>query len=458
MTIVYALAGLIGLVIILLLLIKPRIFTALSIFLTLLQFDWFVRYYSAPAIIKRATLVLVGLLGIRICLHFLVKNPTIRRQYGTLVPVFLLALFFCFLTLISNLYNEESLLIGFYSLRYYFVGFVLTLALYLYYSEDLTIDRFNRHIVILALIQLPVCVLKYFAAGGGSKYTLDSVSGTFAGYGELVVCQVIAIGIVMTDRFVYKKNTLPKFNTFLTCIVLIAPLLLSKSRSASVFVAIIVLFVLFYSLFKRRSFISAIKQISASGFIGIVFISLFYIFFWQAGEYDIEKQFNPDFAYEYYMHYPILDSVQLKAGADPRMGRFRAITTAWEFLNEDTIHRIVGYGAGSVSEASFIGQNGRYFQKIGPLAGLDRNQFSKTLFEFGYSGLLAFFIFFFTLGRRLDYIPNVAGSIKRTYTILVFTLVILSSYSITLESYFFSFIIAYFIATAHAELVNNSEE
>ena len=455
MSILYALVGLVIFAFIMLLLVKPKAFTLLSVLLTLFQFDWFVRYYSAPAALNRATLVFVGLLGIRVLLHFLLKNPTIRRDNGMLVPLILLGAFFSFLTLISNLYNEERLLLGFYSLRYYFIGFVLTLAIYLYFSEKLTIDKFKYYMTILALAQLPMCIVKYIAAGGGSKYTLDSVSGTFAGYGELVICQVIALGIVLTDRFIFKKNTLESINSFLLCILLVAPLLLSKSRSASVFVVIIIIFVLIYSLFKRRNLISAIKQIASSSVIGLIFGILFYVFFWQAGEYDMAKQFNLDFVYDYYMQYPVLDSEQIRAGADPRMGRFRAITTAWEYINEDPIHRILGYGAGSASEAAFIGTHGNLYQKIGPLSGIDRNQYSKSILEFGFAGLFGFIFFFYTIGKRINHISGITSYVKATYTIIIFSLAILSSYTITLESYFFSFIVGYFLAVAHAEIVNN---
>lgn len=444
-----------GLACIILLMLKPRIFTLLSIFLTLFQFNWFVRYYHAPAILNRATLVFVGLLGIRVLIHFLLKKPSIRCRNGVIVPLLFLALFITFITLISNLYNEEGLLPGFYSLRYYFIGFTLTLAIYLYLPQSLGIEKFKYYMSLLALMQLPVSVIKYIAAGGGTSYTLDSVSGTFAGYGELVTCQVIALGIVLTDKFIHKNNTLPFINTYFLSILIISPLLLSKSRSASIFVIIVIIFVLIYSLFKRRNLASSIKVLFSTSLIFIVFSSLFYIFFWQSGNYDLNKQFDPEFVYDYYMHLPIMNAEQLRAGADPRMGRFKAIATAWEYIQQDLPHTILGYGAGTASEASFIGSNGSLFQKIGPLSGISRNQYSKAILEFGLLGLLGFFIFFYSIGKRLRYTADSATSIKTTYIIIVFTLTILSSYTITLESYLFSFIIAYFLAVSHAEIADH---
>jgi len=426
-------------------------FTLLTVFVTLFQFDWFVRYYHAPAVLNRATLVFVGLLGLRLLIHFLLKRPRIRYEHGLLSPLLLLAVYFTFLTLISNLYNEERLLLGFFSLRYYLIGFILTLSIYLYLPEYLTLEKFKYMLTLIALFQLPASAIKYHAATSG-HYTLDSVSGTFGGYGELVICQVVALGIVLSDRFILKKNTLPFINAYLLCILLITPLLLSKSRSASIFVIVIMIFVLIYSLFKRKNLVSALKQMFSSSLIGVIFCLLFYLFFWKAGNYDIEKQFDPDFVYDYYMHPPTLDSERLRAGADPRMGRFRAITTAWEYINDDAVHRILGYGAGTASEASFLGLNGSHYQAAGPLAGIARNQYSKVIIEFGLIGIFGFIAFFYTIKKRVRHIPENASEAGTVFTILVFSLLILSSYSLTLESYFTCFMLAYFIATAHSEL------
>ena len=195
-------------------LLMPRLFTMFSIFLTLFQFNWFVRYYNAPQILNRATLVMVGLLGLRVIVHFLLKKPSVRCENGQLMPLFSLACYFVMLTLISNLYNEENLLLGFYSLRYYFVGLTLTFALYLYCDDLLSFESFKKNIIWLSLIQLPVSIAKYIAAGGGTLNTLDTVGGTFSGYGELVVCQVIALGIVLTDKFIQRTNTLPRLNSY----------------------------------------------------------------------------------------------------------------------------------------------------------------------------------------------------------------------------------------------------
>lgn len=441
---------------VLLLMLKPRLFTILAIFFTLFQFNWFVRYYHAPAILNRATLVLVGLLSIRIILHFLVKNPRFRCKNGLLVPLFIFAGFFLFLTLISNIYNEESLLLGYYNLRYYYIGFTLTFAIYLYLPSILNIDTFKQCLTLIALAQFPICIAKYLAAGSGSTNTLDSVSGSFAGYGELVICQVIALGIVLSEKFILRKNTLSFINSYLLCLILIFPLLLSKSRSASVFVVIIVIFVLTYSLFKRRNLVSALKQIFSTLFICAIFSTLFYYFFWQSGDYDIDKQFDVDYVIDYYMHMPITNSQQLRTGADPNMGRFRAIVTAWEYINQDMVRFFIGHGSGAAEEASFIGSKGILYQKVGSLAGISRNQYSKSLLEFGALGMIAFIVYFYSIRSRIKFSSdNTPGTIS-TYYIIVFTLAIMSAYTITLSSYFFSFVLAYFIALNHADIAENS--
>ncbi|MEE9346433.1 MAG: O-antigen ligase family protein [Methylococcales bacterium] len=437
-------------------LLMPRLFTMLAIFFTLFQFGWFVRYYSAPPLLNRATLVMVGLLGLRVFVHFLLKKPSVRNENGHLMPLFMLAVYFIMLTLISNLYNEEKVFLGLYSLRYYFIGLTFTFALYLYCDDYLSFESFKKNIIYLALIQLPMSIAKYIAAGGGTLNTLDTVGGTFAGYGELVICQVIAIGIVLTDKFIQRTNTLPHINSYVLLLLIIIPLLLSKSKSATIFVIMIVLFVLIYSLFKRRNLVSALKHISLTSLICITFSSLFYIFFWKSGEYDISNYINPEYVLDYYMREPLLDNKRISGGADPNMGRFRAVYTAWNLVQQDIMHALLGYGAGSGSEASFLGVDGSLYQKSGPLAGIARNQYSKSILEFGMLGLIGIIYFCYAFGRRLRFIANTGAGLRIVYSVILVVLTILSVYTITLESYLFCFIFAYFIAVSHSELVRNT--
>lgn len=440
------------------LLLMPRLFTLLSIFITLFQFSWFVRYYHAPPILNRATLVIVGLLSMRVIVHFLLKKPSIRCENGQLMPLFMLACYFILLTLISNLYNEEKLFLGIYSLRYYFVGLTLTFALYLYCDDLLSFEAFKKNIIWLALIQLPVSIAKYIAAGGGSLNTLDTVGGTFAGYGELVICQVIALGIVLTDKFIQRTNTLSRINSYILLLLIIMPLLLSKSKSATIFVIMIILFVLVYSLFKRRNFVSALKHVSLTSLICVTFASLFYIFFWKSGKYDIANYINPEYVLDYYMREPLSDHKRLSAGADPSMGRFRAVYTSWNLIQLDIMHMLLGYGAGSGSEASFLQVNGSMYQKSGPFAGITRNQYSKSILEFGMLGLFGITYFCYAFGRRLKFIASSGAGLRIVYSVILVVLAILSVYTITLESYLFGFIFAYFIAVSHSELVRETND
>ncbi len=457
MEIILIFGAIAGLACLIFLLLMPGLYTMLSVFFTLFQLNWFVRYYGAPQILNRATLVVVGLLSVRVVIHFLLKKPSIRCENGQIMPLFILACYFFMLTLISNLYNEEGLLLGFYSLRYYFVGLTLTFALYLYCENHLSIESFKRNMVWLAIVQTPVAIIKYIAAGGGSLYTLDSVSGTFGGYGELVVCQVIAIGIVLTDKFIKRSNTLLHINSYILLIFIITPLLLSKSRSATIFVIMIVLYVLIYSLFKRRNLVSALKIVSLSGIICLTFASLFYIFFWQSGEYKVDNYIDPEYIFEYYMRESILDSKLLSAGADPSMGRLRAVYTAWNYIQLDIMHALFGYGAGAGSESSFLQANGRLYQQSGPLAGIDRNQYSKSILEFGMLGFFGIIYFYYTVGKRIKYVSDNVLELRVIYSVLMVALTILSFYTITLESYLFAFIIAYFIAVSHSEVLRNKQ-
>ena len=443
-------AAIVGLIWLVLLMQHPRLLTGLTIFLTIVQLNWFTRYFGAPAVFNRATLVIIGFLGLRLALDFFTIKHRNLGNKKILNLVLLLAAFFLVLTLFSNTYNQESLLLGVYELRYFFAGFVLCFSLYFYFHEVLNIILFKEALIWLALGQLPFAIIQYLAAGGGDARTLDSVAGSFSGYGELVSCQVLAIGIVLHDKLIYKKNGL-SINGYFLVVLLIMPLLLSKSRTATAFVIMVVAFTWLVSVVRRKNFVVTIRLFGAVSIIGALFLALFYYFFWLPN-YDLKQQINIDYAYNYYMRTPEVDRHRLRPGEYLSVGRFRAVVEAVRLIWKHPINIVVGYGSGASSEASFIKKTGKYFQWYGPLAGLGGNHYSKTIAEYGMAGLGGFVLFFLTVYRRLKDVPQTNPDIRSIFGVILFCLAIISVYTTTLGAFFFSFVVAFYLAVAQAEL------
>ncbi|HDZ61908.1 MAG TPA: hypothetical protein ENH40_02030, partial [Nitrospirae bacterium] len=171
--------------------VYPRVLSILVVLFALVQLNWFARYFGAPAMFSRISLVVAGLLGIRLIIDFSFKKKYFAKEWLFLAPVLWLAYFFLVLTVCSNLFNGESLLLGVYELRYYFFGLVICFALYFYFEDILTISFFKQTMLWIGLLQVPFAIIEWIAAVGGRARTLDSVTGTFSGYGELVACQLL---------------------------------------------------------------------------------------------------------------------------------------------------------------------------------------------------------------------------------------------------------------------------
>ncbi|EKD34646.1 MAG: hypothetical protein ACD_75C02248G0001, partial [uncultured bacterium] len=117
--------------------------------------------------------------------------------------------------------------------------------------------------------------------------------------------------------------------------------------------------------------------------------------------------------------------------------------TPWNF--------VLGYGSGATAEASFLHVVGKYYQSFGPLNGLGRNHYSRTLAEFGVAGMTAFIVFFAVIRNRIISVKGRASELNALFSLFLFVLSILSIYAETLTSFFFSFVLGFFLATAQVE-------
>lgn len=436
------------------LMVKPRVLTGLVIGLSLVQLNWFTRYLGAPPIFNRVSLALAGLLGVRILADMMISKRNRIRQWVILYPVLVLTVLFLCLTISTNVYNGESLLLGFYELRYYFFGFATCFGLYFYCEDILSIAFFKQAMIWIGLVQLPFAVLKWFAAAGGQARTLDSVSGTFAGYGELVGCQIFVISLVLFEELFHEKPVL-KINNYLLCLLLLIPMLLSKSRTFTIYLALTILFSWLFSSYRKNNLAIAIKKIAPITVVVVLSMTAFYFFFWKTN-YDLSQQFSVDYVWNYYMRPPVVDHTLYMAGADTSMGRFRAVVEAVRLIAEKPVNMLIGYGSGASAEASFLGIAGNFYQKYGPYAGIGRNQYSKTLVEFGAAGVTLFVSFFFMVYIRLyKLFPN-RSELNDVFALLLFSLTLLSVYVETLTTFFFSFTLAFFLASVQVEYDKNS--
>lgn len=430
-------------------LFKPKLATQIFIAFSIFQLGWLDRYVIVGAELGRISLIFGIILMFRIVLDLISKRKRILKTHRFLKPLIPLGLIYLLITLLSNYYNNESIILGLYSLRYYIIGYTACLSLYFYNRSSLSIIRLKRLLIILGLIQIPFSIVKYIHAGGGALQTLDSVTGTFSGYGELVGCQLLCVGILIYDKLKYSKNTL-KINNYLLSLVLISPLILSKSRTASALIAIIPLFAFFLYAIHSKDIVKNLGKAIFIIALSLVIWILFYNYFWLVG-YDVEEQLSSEYIYGYFMREAEYSPTRTVYGAG--LGRMMAIIKATDTVTQNPFNLLFGFGSGSTQEAIFLRQSGNYYEEYGEFAGIGRNQYSRIIFEYGFVGLMALMAFLLHIKRSIS--RAFRGTIRKilndTFAIYLFVLIVMSWYSVTFSSNFFSILLGGFIAVFQAE-------
>jgi len=406
-------------------------------------------YYALFSLLGRLTYFAAMISGCRIFLDLLLRKITINNYDHIIKTVYTFLILLVSLVLISNLYNNESLILGVYEIRYYLIMVILCSGIYYYNLIDLTGEKFIKIVVIIGLLQIPFSVLQFALAGGGSLRSLDSVTGTFSVYGSLVANQLLVIGLVLSYKLKYKKDFI-NLNSYILILLLIVPLILSKSKSASGFVILMISFVYLKDAAYKQDINTLIKKIIVGSIVLSVAAIMFYTVFWK--NYDIKQQLNLNYIVSYFTKEPETSKQIYLKGIDTRMGRIRSVTEAIKLISKKKLTFIIGCGSGSVSEASLLKMEGHYFQWYGPLAGLWRTQYSKIIAEFGTLGSLLFLFLFYKTHSTLNHHSFKNSILKDNYEIFIALLLMLSIYLRVIESHYFAFLIALFFCSIQAKI------
>jgi hypothetical protein len=413
-----------------LLFLNPRVLLSVTTILLVVQLNWFVRFTSAPNIVGQIGLLLGCLLGGRVLIYLMFTK---KLRKGPLANFVLLIILLIILTVFSALVNEENIILGLFELRFYYLSIFLAFGIYIYGGEKVSIDFFKKFIVVIAVVQIPITLIQYLLAGGGEYKTLDIVTGTFAVYPELISCQLLAIGLLLLNKIRYRKNILA-YNSYFLMFILLLPILLSNSRSASGFL-LIVLIITWGIAVRGQSINLRVKSLLVVATISLISVFIMYYLFWNNRGFNY--QLNLTFVFDYYMRPSLDDYDRYLRGSDPVMGRARAIVESIKLIKESTSNMLLGYGSGAVSDSAFLAMEGEKFQEFGPLAGLGRNQYSKIIVENGLIGLLLFLGFFMSINKSIRKLGARGIEILDVYYVLVTMILIMSFYGMTIGTYIY---------------------
>ncbi len=439
-----------GLSIIIFLFLKPKILIFLLIFFCIFDLGFFSRWFDISRYLARLPFFLSMLLSVRLCADLAFHRFAVSNNLKIIKLVLRFFIFLLAIAVLSILYNEESLGLGLYELRYYLLLVALCLAIYYYKPLPLNEERFIKLLLIIGLIQIPFTAIQYslvqFFGLRLAQSALDMSSGTFSGYPSLVFFQCIVISITLIYQFRNRRPIFYKLNNYLLILLLIIPLVLSFSRTAMGFVTIIIITISLKQIYSQPNFMYRLRLIVSMVVLTVIVILGFYNFFWK--QHGYEQQLSSDYILDYFLREPKLQpNINPLVQGHPVMGRGTAVIEAIRLITTNKA-TLIGVGSGGVSHALFLNEGGKYFQKYGPLAGVGRTQISKITAELGLIGLAIFIIFFLKVQRQLRIIckNHKEFLIKDIYMMIIITLFMLSFYTPIFAANITILLLAYFLA------------
>jgi len=385
--------------------LHPRMAIYLLIFFSIFELGFFSRWIGATRYLARIPFFLAGLLALIFILDFFTGKLHIWKKDRLIILSIKFIFFLTILTIVSNLFNTENLVLGLYELRYFYMLVIFAISFSYYLPEHAKIKNFILFCVIIGLLQIPFAASQYilvqFMGIRRSYIALDMSSGTFAGYPSLVFLQCIAVAGILEYQLNFKKPLL-KINNYIVALLLIVPLLLSNSRSAMGFVIATILFVFSRDMVINSNPAKILKRSITLFAICFIVLFLFLHFFYQTHQFT--QQLNVSYVIDYMMQEP-KSLERYQAGAHGVMGRGRAIFEAINLVSSNFLTFLIGMGSGSTAEASFIGVKGKYFYEYGSMAGIGRTQISKSIVEMGFLGVCIigyFFLKIFSLKKASE--------------------------------------------------------
>lgn len=426
----------------------PRMAIYLLIFFSIFDLGFFSRWIHVSKYFARIPFLIAGLLVLIFMLSFFSEKLKIRRTDKEVILSLKFILFLSFIAVLSCLYNRESLVLGLFELRYFYMFAIFLISFKYYLSRFTTIKNFILFFVIIGLLQIPFTAIQYTIVQiigiRLSQSALDISSGTFSAYPSLVFVQCVAIACILEYQLNFNKPLL-KINNYSVMVLLIVPFLLSYSRISMGYAVLSVTFVFSTDMFRNKNPGKVVKRLIGLVAICSVFLFLFLHFFYNP--HNFTRQLEKGYVVDYFMAEPrSYEQYRAVGHMAGEMGRGRAIVEAINLVSANFITFFIGMGSGSSSEASFIGKSGKYFYKYGPMAGIGRVQFSKTLVELGFAGVFIvvfFLVKVFIIAKRHREKKNV---INRIFIDLMFIVFLSSLYERILMTEIGMLTIAFIVA------------
>jgi hypothetical protein len=233
-----------------------------------------------------------------------------------------------------------------------------------------------------ALAQLPIALHQRFTTFANGYFSGDRTFGTLMDSGHL---SIFLIGVASVIFAFYVRERLRFMPMLLLLAVVVAPTMLNETK-ATIFLLPLALFVVGVVGASENRLRKAVLALATSAVFLAAFVPVYDYFVKPRWGYGIVEFFMMEDRVENYLE------SGAEVGSHRGVGRFDAVTIAFEVLSRDPSLVAFGLGAGNVSLSALGDQfTGEHFQRYGYFV---ESHASMLLWETGVLGLLLVLILF----------------------------------------------------------------
>lgn len=301
-----------------------------------------------------------------------------------------------FVTIVSYLANEPETMPAIFFIRQVFIYYLFFFALQNLDLSEKTIDKINKLIILLFLIQLPAALVKYITVGQNEGW-IGTVSWQGAQFSTTL--PLFAIAFLIAFYFFRREKK------YLILIIGFCCFGIAGHKRALMFMIPVVLIFVWYLYGKQKTFNFRLKFAQLKYFIviGVVCIVVFVVTVktLETGMYN--EGFNFNRIYENFVWYNTRNQIAdygFNADLGYTMGRFTITSIAFDNIkNADFIQKLFGFGPGTMIRSPHLGRSKETAYEFFGIYGVYTG-FVITVLQVGLLGTLLLVCFYLSLFRK----------------------------------------------------------
>ncbi len=350
----------------------------LMILATLFIFHWL---FGVFKIIPKEITWLPDVIILVMTSKFLYLQANRRKWQST--PIDYAILVIIIFGLFSAIYNNVSLVTIMFGFRKFFKYTLMFFILRNIEHHGKFYRFFLVSLFVLALVQIPVTIVQAITFGTVGKDVADKVSGTLGwkATGAMALFMSFTMSMMM-GFYTQTKKTI----YLLLCIAFIIPIILGSGQFGFIIAPIAV--VICWLLGNRMTLTNTLKIP-----LFLIIMAMFII----PGINYHDSRYKGNLS-KFLTSPTEVYSLNIQKRKEGTFGRFEVIDVAHQLLLENLPQLLIGFGPGNASESYFSDYSGQLEKKY-PGLKIWGIQYTATILEYGFLGLLLFLLMFYYLWR-----------------------------------------------------------